>query len=203
MSQRDHNQMRQLLAQKAAQILLESGRHDFQAAKQKAALQLGVADTKSLPNNSEIELAVSEYQRLFCSQSQPENLIQLREIALEAMKFLECFHPRLVGSVLSGTADEHSIIRLHVFADTVESVGFYLQDNKIPHELGERRLKNSGEEYQNYSTYEFEVDKNQLELVVFLPKQKQTPLSPIDGKPMKRANITDVELLLNLSLNQN
>ena len=119
------------------------------------------------------------------------------------MRFLECFNPRLVGSVLSGTADEYSIIRLHVFADTVESVGFYLRDNKIPHELGERRLKIAGEQYQNYSTYEFEVDKNQLELVIFLPKQKIIPLSPVDGKPMKRGNITDVELLLNLSLNQN
>ena len=203
MAQREHNQMRQLLAQKAAQILLESGMHDFQAAKQKAALQLGVADTKSLPNNSEIELALSEYQRIFRSQSQPENLSKLRKIAIEAMRFLECFNPRLVGSVLSGTADEYSIIRLHVFADTVESVGFYLRDNKIPHELGERRLKIAGEQYQNYSTYEFEVDKNQLELVIFLPKQKIIPLSPVDGKPMKRGNITDVELLLNLSLNQN
>lgn len=196
MSQRDHDHMRQHLAQKAAQILLESGTRDFYAAKQKAAQQLGATDTKSLPNNTEIELALSEYQRLFHKSSQPKHLEKLRKISIEAMQFLDPFKPRLVGSVLSGTADEHSIIRMHIFSDTVESVGFYFQDKKIPCELSERRLRLTGEQYQNYSTYEFIVDDVQIELVVFLPKQKQIPLSPIDGKPMRRASITDVELLL-------
>lgn len=196
MTQRVNDHLRQRLAQKTAQILLESGMRDFQAAKKKAAQQLGATDTKNLPNNSEIELALSEYQRLFRATSQPQHLERLRQIAVEAMQFLSRFKPRLVGSVLSGTADEHSIIRLHVFADTVESIGFYLQDNKIPNELGERRLKIATDQYQNYSTYEFLVDENRLELVVFLPRQKQIPLSPIDGKPMKRADITEVELLL-------
>jgi len=196
MSQRANDQMRQRLAQKTAQILLESGMRDFQAAKQKAAQQLGATDTKSLPNNYEIELALSEYQRIFRATSQPQHLDHLRQIAIEAMQFLECFNPRLVGSVLSGTADEHSVIRLHVFADTVESIGFYLQDNKIPNELGERRLKIATDQYQNYSTYEFIVDETRLELVVFLPKQKQIPLSPVDGKPMKRADLAEVEILI-------
>ena len=195
MSQRDHVNMRQHLAQKAAQILLESGTRDFHAAKKKAAQQLGATDTKSLPNNSEIELALSEYQRLFHIKSQPEHLENLRKISIEAMQFLELFKPRLVGSVLSGTADEHSTIRLHVFSDTVESVGFYFQDKKIPCELGEKRFRLSADKYQTYSTYI--VDNIQIELLVFLPKQKQTPLSPIDGKPMTRADITEVEMLVN------
>lgn len=197
MSQRDHDHMRQRLAQKSAQILLDSGSRDFKAAKQKAAQQLGATDTKSLPNNSEIELALIEYQRLFRAGSQPEHLNRLRKIAIEAMQFLSRFSPRLVGSVLSGTADEHSIIRIHLFADTVESVGFYLLDNQIPHKLGERRLKTGIDQYQHYSTYEFVVDEARVELVVFLPKQRQVPLSPVDGKVMKRADITEVEALLN------
>lgn len=197
MSQRGYEHMRQLLAQKTAQILLDSGTRDFHAAKHKAAQQLGAVDTKNLPSNSEIELALSEYQRLFRASSQPEHLDRLREIAIEAMQFLTDFKPRLVGSVLSGTADQHSVIRIHLFADMVESIGFYLSDKNIPHKLGERRLRIGLEQYQNYSTYEFVVDGNQIELVVFLPKQKQTPLSQVDGKPMKRADLAEVELLLN------
>ena len=197
MSQRVNENLRQRLAQKTAQIILESGIRDFQAAKQKAAQQLGATDTKNLPNNAEIELALSEYQRIFRADSQPQHLEKMRQIAIEAMQFLDRFKPRLVGSVLTGTADAHSDIKLHVFADTVESVGFYLQDNKIPNELGERRLKITADQYQVYSTYEFVVDDIQVELLVFLPKQNKTPLSPIDGRPMKRADITDVELLLN------
>jgi hypothetical protein len=199
MSQRDHNHMRQHLAQRAAQILLESGTRDFQSAKQKAAQQLGAADTKSLPSNPEIESALIEYQRLFRANSQPENLQHLRQVSIEAMQFLSAFNPRLVGSVLSGTADKHSIIRIHLFAETVESVGFYLQDKQIPHQLGERRLRTGIDQYQNYSTYEFVVDEVRVELVVFLPKQKQIPLSPVDGKVMRRADITEVEELLNQS----
>ncbi|MCK4864838.1 MAG: hypothetical protein KAT06_05380 [Gammaproteobacteria bacterium] len=199
MSQRDHNHMRQHLAQRAAQILLDSGNRDFQSAKQKAAQQLGAADTTSLPSNSEIESALVEYQRLFRASSQPENLQHLRQVAIEAMHFLNDFHPKLVGSVLSGTADEHSVIRIHLFAETVESIGFYLQDKKIPHELGERRLRIGIDQFQNYSTYEFIVDEVRVELTVFLPKQKQIPLSPIDGKPVQRASVSDVELLLNSS----
>lgn len=196
MSQRDYDHMRQYLAQRTAQILSESGTRDFYAAKKKAAQQLGVKDTKSLPNNAEIEAALREYQRLFRSGQQPACLQQLRQIALEAMRFLQRFRPRLVGSVLSGTADEHSVIRLHLFSDTVESVGFYLEDNKIPHQLNERRLKVAAEKFQNYSSYEFVVDESNIELVIFLPKQNQIPLSPVDGKPMKRADITEVESLL-------
>lgn len=196
MSQRDHNHMRQHLAQRAAQILLESGTRDFQSAKQKAAQQLGASDTKSLPSNPEIESAIIEYQRLFRSNSQPESLHHLRQVAVEAMHFLSVFNPRLVGSVLTGTADEHSTIRIHLFAETVESVGFYLQDKQIPHELGERRLKTGVDSFKNYSTYEFFVDDARVELVVFLPKQRQVPLSPVNGKIMKRADITEVEELL-------
>lgn len=199
MSQRDHDHMRQHLAQRAAQILLESGTRDFQSAKQKAAQQLGAAGTKSLPSNTEIESALIEHQRLFRANSQPENLQRLRQIAIEAMRFLSNFNPRLVGSVLTGTADEHSVIRIHLFAETVESIGFYLQDNQIPNELGERRLRIGIDQYQNYSTYEFVVDETRVEIVVFLPKQRQIPLSPVDGKIMKRADLTEVEELLNQS----
>ena len=197
MSQRGYEHMRQRLAQKTAQILLDSGTRDFHAAKHKAAQQLGAVGTKNLPSNSEIELALSEYQRLFRASSQPEHLNRLREIAIEAMQFLYDFKPRLVGSVLSGTADEYSVIRIHLFTDTVESIGFYLSDKNIPHKLGERRLRTGIDQYQNYSTYEFVVDGNQVELVVFLPKQKQIPFSPVDGKPMKRGDLAEVELLLN------
>ena len=42
------------------------------------------------------------------------------------MQLLEDFQPRLVGSVLDGTASAHSRIALHVFADAVESLILFL-----------------------------------------------------------------------------
>ncbi|MCK5386402.1 MAG: hypothetical protein KAJ39_04410 [Gammaproteobacteria bacterium] len=196
MSQRDHEHMRQRLAQKTAQILLDSGTRDFHAAKHKAAQQLGATNSKNLPSNHEIEEALIEYKRIFHSDTQPEQLYHLRTIAAEAMRFLAPFKPRLVGSVLSGSAGLNSVIELHIFADTVESVGFYLADKKIPHELSHRRLKTGMDQYDNYSTFEFIVDGVPVELVVFLPKQQQRSLSPVDAKVIQRADLNTLEKLL-------
>jgi hypothetical protein len=196
MSQRGYEHMRQRLAQKTAQILLDNGSRDFRAAKQKAAQQLGATDTKSLPSNHEIEEALIEYKRIFYSDTQSEQLHHLRTIAFEAMRFLLPFKPRLVGSVLSGSASINSVVELHVFADTVETVGFYLLDKQIPHKLSERRLKVGMEQYDNYSAYEFVVDDVQVELVVFLPKQHKIPLSPVNAKVMKRADLNELKQLL-------
>ena len=62
-------QMRQRLAQEAAQILLQRGNRDFHAAKQKAAEHLSVPDTRNLPNNAEIEQAnlKKEYKDKFAN----------------------------------------------------------------------------------------------------------------------------------------
>ena len=42
--------------------------------------------------------------------------------ALSAMQMLADFEPRLVGSVLTGTATEHNDIQLHLFAERAESI---------------------------------------------------------------------------------
>jgi hypothetical protein len=51
------------------------------------------------------------------------------------MALFEEFEPRLVGSVLSGTASEHSDVNLHLFADRPEQVAFRLMRDEIPIDL--------------------------------------------------------------------
>ena len=51
------------------------------------------------------------------------------------------FEPRLVGSVLAGTATEHNDIQLHLFAERAESITFKLMDLGIDHEVVERRVR--------------------------------------------------------------
>ena len=94
--------------------MLEGGQRDYQAAKRKAANRLGVDDRGEMPNNVEIEAAVSDYQRLFRADTQPRYSAELRQAALSAMRFLDAFEPRLVGSVLHGTVDEHSVVELQL-----------------------------------------------------------------------------------------
>ena len=187
-------QLRSQIAQEAARLMLEGGLRDYGAAKRKAAEKLQLADMGQLPRNEEIEAAVREYQRLFRGNRQQRHLTALRQVACEAMRFLDRFDPCLVGSVLHGTADVHSEIVLHLFAEPAEEVGLYLLDRGIPHELAESRLRAAVGEVRNYPAYRFLADKTPIELVVFHARERwHSPLSPIDGKPMRRARLSVVE----------
>lgn len=190
-------QMRQRLAQAAAQILAETGSRDFYAAKRKAALHLGAVDTRNMPSNTEIDQALREYQRLFRAEAQPAALHQLRSRALEAMEFFAPFRPRLVGSVLDGSADEHSPVVLHVFVPRLEDLDIFLMDQQIPYEQGERRVKFSSDKTVTLPVFRFVAGDTRIELVVFLQDgPHQPPLSPVDGRPMQRASLNRVRELL-------
>lgn len=189
-------QLRALIAREAARLMVEGGVRDYQVAKRKAAQQLQALDGAQLPRNDEIEAAVSEYQRLFRADSQPRHLASLRRVALEAMRFLDAFHPRLVGPVLRGTADEHTPVSLHLFAEPAEEVGLFLGARGIPHELAERRLRIGADEFRVYPAITFIADDVSIELVLFpLRARGHPPLSPVDGRPMRRAGTAEVERL--------
>ena len=188
--------MRIRLAQEAARVLVESGGQDFLSAKRKAALRLGAVDTRNMPSNTEIEQALIEYQRLFRGSSQPQILHALRTEAIKAMDFFEAFRPRLVGPVLQGTANEHTPITLHIAAATTEEVGMFLMRFQIPYELQDKRLRLSNDSQENYPCYRFLAGQFQVEVVVFPSGKPVTPLSPVDGKPMRRALPAEVQALL-------
>ncbi len=190
-------QMRQRLALEAARIIDEEGIHDFHAAKRKAAQRLSAVDTHNLPSNAEIEQALADYQRLFKSASQPRRLRELRESALQAMHFLASFQPRLVGSVLSGTAHKHSDVNLHVFTDTPEEIAWLLLRENIDYATSDRKLRIAGDDTATYPVYRFTAGDAVIDLTVFtLDGLRQAPTSTIDGRPMRRANLSTVNSLL-------
>jgi hypothetical protein len=190
--------LRRALAQEAARIMAEHGIRDFFVAKRKAAERLGVTDGSAvLPKNTEIETALVEYQRLFGGDSHTESLHAQRRAALNAMRYLQEFEPRLVGPVLSGTATEYSDVQLHLFADRAESVTLKLMDGRVPYEVTEKRVKMNVERVLAYPGVRFEMDDHEIEATVFPTDGiRQAPVSPVDGKPMRRANAFEVEALL-------
>jgi hypothetical protein len=189
-------QVRERVAKEAARLMCETGIHDYQLAKRKALQHLRLSGQRNLPSNGEIESAVSEYQRLFRAHSQPRRLAQLRRTAVRAMRFLVRFRPRLVGAVLSGTADEHSDVCLHLFAETPEEVGLFLLENGVPHEHGERSIRLAMDATERLPTCRFMADDVPVELVVFAERaRRRVPLSPVDGRPMRRAALRAVEAL--------
>lgn len=190
------SRLRACIAQEAARILLDEGVEDYQFAKLKAADRLNAGDGHLLPGNREIEQAVLEHQRLFHTRGYRERVSSLRRVAISAMRLLDKFEPRLTGSVLSGTAGEHSDIDLHVFADAVEEVLFVLMDAGVSYRSLERRLRH-GADARHYPGLRLAGDDCLVEVIV-LPTEmlKRPPSSPIDGKPMRRATIQQVEALL-------
>ncbi|MEY2168622.1 MULTISPECIES: hypothetical protein [unclassified Rhodanobacter] len=188
---------RRRVAQEAARLMSEHGIRDFHRAKLKAAERLGILDTQALPRNQEIEQALREHQRLFLADSQPQLLRARREAALEAMRFLARFEPRLVGAVLDGTADAHSAICLHVFSDDPDAVHRYLHEHGVPYETQTRRLRTSRDEQAEFPVLLFAADALPFDLTV-LPRDalRQAPLDRVDEKPMHRAGLAAVEALL-------
>ncbi|MCH7536894.1 MAG: hypothetical protein IID57_03485 [Proteobacteria bacterium] len=188
---------RQLVAQEAARIIVNHGVRDYRQAKQKAAERLGFSARDSLPGNAEIETAVVEHLQIFGGDSHEDYLRLMRVAALATMQLLASFAPRLVGPVLAGTADENSVINLHVFADSPEAVALELDDIGLQFRLYERRLKSRRNQVETYAGFQFHHNNSSIEATVFpVDGIRQAPMSPIDGKPMRRVDSNGVQELL-------
>ena len=189
--------LRRALAQEAARVMAEHGVRDFLFAKRKAAERFGVVDGSVLPRNTEIEEALQEYQRLFGGAAHVEALHAQRQVALDVMHRLREFQPRLVGPVLAGTATEHDDVLLHAFADRAETVSLRLMDQGVPFEVGERRVRYTAERVVQQPALRLDLDGQPVEVVVFpVDGIRQSPVSPVDGKPMRRADADEVAALL-------
>jgi len=192
-----NDRARKVLAQEAARIIVEGGIEDYRVAKIKAAERLGMSERGSLPGNPEIEHAVSEHLKLFGRESHLDLLRVLRRAALSAMELLAPFTPRLVGPVLHGTAAANSAVNLHVFSDSAELVAVRLQECSVPYHPYDRRLKSRRDRAETFSGFRFTHDSSSIEATVFpLDGIRQAPISPVNGKPMRRADSQAVLKLL-------
>ena len=121
----------------------------------------------------------------------------MRVAALSAMEMLAEFTPRLVGPVLSGTADENSAVNLHVFADSPEVVAFQLERIGVRYRAFERRLKTRRDQITAYAGFEFHHNHSPIQATVFpVDGIRQAPMSPVTGKPMKRVGADVVQEML-------
>lgn len=194
-----NDRARKILAQEAARIIVEQGIQDYRIAKAKAAERFGMTERGSLPRNSEIEHALSEHLKLFGRESHLDLLRVLRAAALSAMEMLAPFKPRLVGPVLHGTAAANSAVNLHVFSDSAELVAQTLQDCAVQYRIYDRRIKSRRDQAETFSGFRFTHDDLSIEATVFpIDGMRQAPISPVNGKPMQRADKQAVLELLGM-----
>jgi hypothetical protein len=119
------------IAQAAARLIAEHGLTDWSLAKRKAAHQLMLPSNAALPGNDEIEQALVEFHALFGGAAHAAGLRAQRETALDWMRRLEAWSPRLVGGVAAGWAGAHSDIRIELVADDPKAVEMKLAGEGI------------------------------------------------------------------------
>ncbi len=134
-----NHQLRQRIAQLAAQLMAEHGIRDHALAKRKAARQLGVTAVSILPGNEEIDEALKAYLSLFEADSHEQDLDTLRRQAVDVMEVLARFHPVLTGALAQGTASRHSDIELEVYSDSSKEFEQFLLNADIAFKAEERR----------------------------------------------------------------
>lgn len=189
-------QLQQQIAQEAARLMVLDQVTSIPVAKQKAMQRLGIQNKRLMPDNQEVEAALIQYQRLFSSQ-QSQLIQMMRTSAHNAMCLLQDFTPRLVGPVLRGTATKNDAISLHVFTDTPEELHFFLVEHGIPYTTEEHDYQQSRDKVISCPACRFLAGQYEISITIFpYHALRQAPLSPIDDKPMKRADINAVKKLI-------
>ena len=178
--------------------MAEHGIQDFALAKRKAAERLGLrAGEGALPTNAQVQERLVERQRIFEPEVHDLRLAKLRLVAANIMGLLDGFRPKLVGAVLEGTATQTSAIELHVFSDSPEAVAAVLEQRGLRLHDSQRRYRFGRELVEQIPGFDLVVDDEELQVMVFPERgPKHSPLSPVDGKPMRRASRPAVLALL-------
>lgn len=129
-----HTDVKTEIAATAARLVVEEGL-EYGPAKQRALRELGLSSRSPLPDNDVLEDQVVDYLALFCSDTQPQELQALRELALCWMERMQAFRPYLSGAVWRGTATRLSDIHIQLFCDDPKSAELALIDQGVRYEV--------------------------------------------------------------------
>lgn len=184
------NGARAAIASAAARLMAEDGITDYHLAKRKAARQLGLTEHVGFPDNAEVEAELRAYRSLYQGEDHEEQLLALRHTALELLDLLADFRPYLTGSVLEGTAGEHSAIDILLFADSAKEVEIFLLNRGVDFMHAEARNE------RVEAVLVMETDTASANLIVLPPQQERVSLKYRDGRPRERARADALRALL-------
>ena len=191
-----HEKMRQTtgvrasIASAAARLMAEDGITDYHQAKRKAARQLGISDHTNYPDNAEVETELRAYRSIYMDEEHLEHLKAMRLTALDLLDLLAEFHPYLTGSVLDGTAGEHSHIDIQIFADSAKEVEIFLLNRGMVYEHIEPRNE------KVEAVLLLETDTADANLVIYPPRLERVSLKHRDGRPRTRIRAEGLRALL-------
>lgn len=178
------------IASAAARLMVEDGITDYHHAKRKAARQLGLPEHTPYPDNAEIDVELRAYRSLYQDEGHAELLREQRLAALETLEMLAAFRPYLSGSVLDGTAGEHSTIDILLFADSAKEVEIFLLNRNIAFEHAEPRNERAE------AVLVLETDVADVNLVIFPPQMERVAMKHRDGRQRERVRAEALRALL-------
>ncbi len=193
--------LRQQLAREAARLMYEEGVDQYLDAKYIAAKRvLGRGQKmryrpKDLPSNGEIQAALRTLIQFTEGDLSQQRLFSMRIIALETMKALADFKPRLIGSVSTGHVRYGSDIDLHVFTDNIEEIECFLDELGWKFKTKQVTIRVAGK-YKDYTHIYFQRIFP-IELSVYTNEESRIrQRSSTDGKPIVRLKVKALEKLL-------
>lgn len=178
------------IAAAAARLMAEDGISDFHHAKKKAARQLGLPEHVAFPDNAEVEAELRAYRSLYQGEEHAEMLLAMRQTALALLELLHAFNPFLTGSVLDGTAGEHSNIDILLFADSAKEVEIFLLNRGVDVSHVEPRSD------KVEAVLRIETDTVDANLVILPPHLERVSLKHRDGRPRERIRAAELADLL-------
>lgn len=178
------------IASLAARLMAEDGITDYHHAKRKAARQLGLPEHAAFPDNAEVEAALRAYRSLYQPEEHAEMLAAMRHSALDLLVLLADFNPYLTGSVLEGTAGEHSRIDILLFADSAKEVEIFLLNRGIDVDHAEPRNE------RVEAVLVMETDTVDANLIIMPPALERTAMKHRDGRLRERIRADALRALL-------
>jgi predicted nucleotidyltransferase len=182
----------------AARMMYAREESEYFTAKRKAARQLGVEyrfHPGDLPSNGEIRDQIAALATLYEGDRRQDNLLDMRLEALRLMRLLDAFHPRLIGSVLTGHVRKGSDIDLHVFSNHLAAITAVLEDERLQYSVEKKRVIKHNEE--RTFTHIHVGDRFTFELTLYPVEKINYPFkSSITGKLIERASIAELEMLM-------
>ena len=178
------------IASAAARLMAEDGVADYRLAKRKAARQLGFPEHTAYPDNAEVEAELRAYRSLYQEEVHPELIRAMRQSALRLLELLADYSPHLAGSVLDGTAGEHSHIDILLFADSAKEVEIFLLNHGIAFEHVEPRNERAE------AVLVLETDTTNANLMIFPPQLERVAMKQRDGRLRERIRADALRALL-------
>jgi len=178
------------IASAAARLMADDGITDYHHAKKKAARQLGLPEHTAFPDNAEVEAELRAYRSLYQGEEHEELIAMLRHSALDVLDLLAGFNPYLTGSVLDGTAGEHSGIDILVFADSAKEVEIFLLNRGI--DVSHVEVRNERVE----AVLRMETDTADADLIIMPPNMERVSLKHHDGRQSDRIRADALRALL-------